>query len=126
MKTERLLLQRDVVRNAPSPELVRPGSRARLVVLASEIGGLLRPGTFLSQLAKARSREEVPLLQRRWNKHGDSAGMPCSHVLLRRLSPLHFWNSDVHLARMVRVLPLMKWTPSSGMLGSRELFRQCA
>ena len=49
------------------PELVRPGSRARLVVLAGEIGGRWssETRTFLSQLAEAHSREEIPLMQRR-------------------------------------------------------------
>ena len=31
------------------------------------------------------------------------------------------WSSDVPLVRMARSHSLMKWTPSSGMLGSREL-----
>ena len=48
-------------------ELVRPGGRARLVVVAGEIGGRWSAETsaFVSQLAKARSREETPLMQRR-------------------------------------------------------------
>ena len=32
-------------------------------------------------------------------------------------------SSDVHMAPMVKVPPLMKWTPSSGVLGSREFLR---
>ena len=77
------------------PELVRPGSRARFVVLAGEIGGrwFVETKMFLSQLALARSREEISLMQRG------------SHVPLRGLSPLHFWNSDVHMVRMVKVPP---------------------
>ena len=49
------------------PELVGPNSRAQLVVLAVEVGGRWSSETraFLSQLAKARAREEVPLLRRR-------------------------------------------------------------
>ena len=48
-------------------ELVGPRSRARLVVLAVEVGGRWSAETrsFLAHLAKARSRQEVPLLQRR-------------------------------------------------------------
>ena len=48
------------------PELVQPGSRARLVVLALEVGGVghRKPGTFVQLLAEARTRSE-PLLMRR-------------------------------------------------------------
>ena len=50
-KTERLLLQRGRRKERTYPELVRPGSRARLVVLASEIGGRcsVETRTFSSQ-----------------------------------------------------------------------------
>ena len=49
------------------PESVRPGSRTRLVVLAGEIGGRWSAETraFVSHLAKARFREEIPFMQRR-------------------------------------------------------------
>ena len=49
------------------PELVGPRSRARLVVLAMEVGGRWSSETrsFLAHLAKARSRREVPLLRKR-------------------------------------------------------------
>ena len=49
------------------PELVGPNSRAQLVFLAVEVGGRWPSETraFLSQLAKARAREEVPLMRRR-------------------------------------------------------------
>ena len=52
---------------ATYPELVGPHSRAKLVVLAVEVGGRWSGETrgFLSQLARARAREEVPLLRRR-------------------------------------------------------------
>ena len=110
------------------PELVRPGSRARLVVLAGEIGGrwFVETRTFLSQLAEARSREEILLMPASGGTHMAIPVGFHAHVPLRVLSHLHFWNSDVQMARMVRVPPLMKWTLSSGMLGSRELLRQCA
>ena len=57
------------------PELVGPRSRCRLVVLGGEVGGRCSAETrsFLSQLAAARAREEVPLLQTRaeqaWRLH---------------------------------------------------------
>ena len=49
------------------PELVGPGSRARLVVLAVEVGGRwsAEMRTFVAQLAKAKVREEPRLLQKR-------------------------------------------------------------
>ena len=49
------------------PELVRPGSRARLVVLALEVGGRWsqEARTFVQLLAQARARSEPPLIRRR-------------------------------------------------------------
>ena len=49
------------------PELVGPHRRARLVVLAGEIGGRWSEETrrFLSLLAKAKARSEPPILKRR-------------------------------------------------------------
>ena len=49
------------------PELVGPGSRARLVVLAVEVGGRWSPETrnFVAQLAKSKARQEPRLLQKR-------------------------------------------------------------
>ena len=48
------------------PELVGPRSRATLVVLAVEVGGRWSDQTrvFLSQLARARARQEIPLMRR--------------------------------------------------------------
>ena len=48
-------------------QLVGPRSRARLVVLAVEVGGRWSAETssFLAQFAKAKSRQETPLLQKR-------------------------------------------------------------
>ena len=49
------------------PELVGPRRRARLVVLGIEVGGRMSAETrsFLSQLAKARARQEIPLVRKR-------------------------------------------------------------
>ena len=49
------------------PELVEPRSRARLVVLAGEVGGRWSAETtsFLRLLAEARARSETPLTRRR-------------------------------------------------------------
>ena len=49
------------------PELVRPDSRARLVVLALEVGGRWsqEARTFVQLLAHARARSEQPLKRRR-------------------------------------------------------------
>ena len=56
-----------VARNRPTPELVAPWSRCRLVVIANEVGGRWSPEAlaFLRQLAKAKARNEPPLMQRR-------------------------------------------------------------
>ena len=49
------------------PELLALWSRCRLVVMANEVGGRWSPEAlaFLRQLAKAKSRNEPPLIQRR-------------------------------------------------------------
>ena len=49
------------------PELVRPGARARLVVLALEAGGrwFKDARAFVQLLARARARSEPRLIQRR-------------------------------------------------------------
>ena len=49
------------------PELVRPGQRAKLVVLAGEVAGRWSEETasFLRHLARARARSEPPVLQKR-------------------------------------------------------------
>ena len=54
-------------KEATYPELVGSRSRCRLVVLGGEVGGRWSAETrsFLSQLAAAKAREEVPLLQKR-------------------------------------------------------------
>ena len=54
-------------KEATYPELVGRRGRARLVVLAVEVGGRWSPETqsFLSQLANAKARAESPLMHRR-------------------------------------------------------------
>ena len=54
-------------KNRTYPELVGPRGRARLVVLAGDVGGRWSEETrsFLTQLAKAKSRHEPPILRRR-------------------------------------------------------------
>ena len=49
------------------PELVRPGQKAKLVVLAGEVAGRWSEETasFLRHLARARARSEPPVLQKR-------------------------------------------------------------
>ena len=52
------------------PELVGRGSRARLVVLAIEIGGRWSPElqTFVAQLAESKARKQPFLLQKRFEQ----------------------------------------------------------
>ena len=49
------------------PELIRPGHRARLVVVAGEVAGRWseEAASFMRQLAKARARSEPPVLVKR-------------------------------------------------------------
>ena len=63
-------------KEATYPELVGPRSRCRLVVLGGEVGGRWSAETrsFLSQLAAAKAREEVPLLQKRAEQGRSSSG----------------------------------------------------
>ena len=74
------------------PELVRPGQKAKLVVLAGEVAGRWSEETasFLGQVAKARARSEPPMLQKRveqaWRlRMGVAVGM-CSRTCFRLLS----------------------------------------
>ena len=64
------------------PELMGPGSRARLVVLAVEVGGRwsAEMRTFVAQLAKGKVRQEPRLLQKRVEQ-ADALG-PLSSCLL--------------------------------------------
>ena len=74
------------------PELTAPRSRARLVVLAMEVGGRWSPEalTFIRLLARAKARHEPNLMRRRveqaWRMRWCSLGMRCSprarHVAL--------------------------------------------
>ena len=65
--TESHWLLQEGVKKGTYPEFVGPRSRARLVVLAGEVGGRWSPETrsFLSKLAKAKARSEPLILQRR-------------------------------------------------------------
>ena len=67
------------------PELVGPHSRAKLVVLAGEVAGRWSTETltFLSKLAKAKSRDQPRLLRRR----AEQAWRMRWCAVLRRFSP---------------------------------------
>ena len=76
------------------PELVGPGSRARLVVLAvEEVGGRwsAETRTFVAQLAKAKVQQEPHLLQKRAEQAWRMQWGATSLVLQRRQSPLASW-----------------------------------
>ena len=62
------------------PELVERGSRARLVVLAVEVGGRWSPESFVAQVAKSKVREQPFLLQKRFPRM--CSGKGCCHVSL--------------------------------------------
>ena len=71
------------------PELVGPHSRAKLVVLAGEVAGRwsTEPLTFLSKLAKAKSRDQPRLLRRRAEQAWVRRSVLCSSPGVRRFSP---------------------------------------
>ena len=104
------------------PELVGRRGRATLVVLAGEVGGRWSGETisFLNQLAKARARSESILMRKRVGQVGACGGRPCSLVSLPGLWLLPCWISVVLMVQMVRPLPPMKLTGSSGTLGWRD------
>ena len=93
-----------------SPELVGPRSRARLVVLAMEVGG--------RQLAKARCRREVPLLRKRvgqaWRLRW-GAILGCAVARAVAASLLELW---VLLALTVSARQVMRWLVTTAMMVS--------
>ena len=68
------------------PELVGHRARARLVVLAGEVGGRWshEVSTFVRLLARAEARSEPSILRRRLN-NGGSGGAPS--WLVRQVAP---------------------------------------
>ena len=94
-------------KEATCPELSGEGGRARLVVLAAEVGGRWSAETaqFLTALANARAQEEVPLiLQGRaeiaWVRWW-SAILACAATLLL---PCRSWTNALSLA-LTRLSP---------------------
>ena len=81
-------------KEATFPELVGRRGRARLVVLAVEVGGRwsLETQSFLSQLASAKARAASPLMRRRVEQAGDFGGAPCCPVQLPELWQCHCWS----------------------------------
>ena len=77
------------------PELVGPGSRARLVVLALEVGGRWSPETrtFVAQLAKAKARRGAP----RPSRLGECGGVQSSRAHQGRPSQHVSWASGAHM-----------------------------
>ena len=76
------------------PELVGRGSRARLVVLAVEVGGRWSPElqTFVAQLAKSKAREQnLSFCRKGLNKRGGCGGGLSSLVQLQRRLPRVSW-----------------------------------
>ena len=92
------------------PELVGPHRRARLVVLAGEVGGRWSEETqsFISQLAKAKSRAE-PFVSRR---RVEQAWARQQGRLLH-----HSWSVAPQWVQMVQPLCPTKWKGISGTQG---------
>ena len=76
------------------PELVGPRRKARLVVLGIEVGCRMSAETrsFLSQLAKARARQEIPLMRKRaeqaWRMRWAAIAARAASSLLNVQSPV--------------------------------------
>ena len=106
--------------SARSHSWLAPHSRPELVVLAVDVGGRWsrRDKGFLSKLARALAKEDVPLLRCRAKQACcDCGGAPCSRVQLRRLSHyllnlLHRHGDDGETPRHTR------WTVTTSTLGS--------
>ena len=112
---------------ATYPELVGPHSRAKRVVLAVGVGGRWSGETrgFLSQLARARAREEVPLLRRRakqawrlwWGAMlGCAAAKAVASSLLNLFDSHGVMGDSQHHVR---------WTGTTDTLGSARELRSC-
>ena len=70
------------------PKLTEEGGRARLVVLAAEVGGRFSEETasFVHELAKAKSRGQPLMLQGRVRAHSPGAGKAFSRARQQSLS----------------------------------------
>ena len=86
------------------PELVGPHRRARLVVLAGEVGGRWSEETrsFISELAKAKSRAEPFVLRR--NKLGGSGGAQYCLVWQQGRLLHHSWSVAPRWVQMAQLL----------------------
>ena len=102
------------------PELVGRRARARLVVLAVEVGGRWseEARNFLSQLAKARARGEIPLLRKRAEQ---AYGVRCSPAQLQELWPLACWSCLVPVVLRVRLHHHMRWNGTFASQGWRSV-----
>ena len=93
------------------PELVGPRSRAKLIVLAVEVGGRWSEQTrvFLSQLARARARQEIPLMRRRAEQAWACVGVACWRAQLRRRWPPRCWTFCTAMVLTGKRLCHMRW-----------------
>ena len=98
------------------PELVGRGARARLVVLALEVGGRWshEAKTFVNLLSRAKARSEPHVLQRRveqaWRLRW------CS-ILSCAAARAHCWSSVVGKALMARCHRRVRWKATTSMRG---------
>ena len=102
------------------PELVGPGSRARLVVLALEVGGKWSPErrTFVAQLAKAKKLDVNPTSCRRGpNRLGGCGAEQSSRAQQRRPSRHVSWASGAHIWLTGTPLSVGRWRRTTATLG---------
>ena len=97
------------------PELVGPRARARLVVLAGEIGGRWseETRTFIGLFAKAKSREVPRVLQKRvelswWFRRGSLLACASARAFAASLLNLHTGGADGSLPRWDEVVHDMR------------------
>ena len=70
--------------------------------------------SFLSQLARARARQEVPDAAQ--SKHGECDGVLCWHALLLKRSRPPFLTFRTATVQMGRPSALMMWSATTDML----------
>ena len=92
------------------PELNGAGGRARLVVLAAEVGGRSdETAQFLRALAKHRAQGAPGVMRQRVQSAWLRRWAICWHAMLRRLLHYRCWTGDLHLVLVVMRPRCMRW-----------------
>ena len=96
-----------------------PGSRARLVVLALEVGGRWSPETrtFVAQLARRKPDGSRPSCRRGPSRLGGCGGVQSSRAQQRRPSRHVSWASGAHMGLTGTLLSVGRWRQTTATLG---------